>query len=352
MIDHRVSEEIVDYLAALKASNTEEAKKLRFHNLLTRLFSDSAASRALVDQMAAGGEKTIFNIPRKGAPKTGYADIAYSNVIIEWEKDLAKTGRHAEDQLAEYLAGKWHSGERYDFVLIATDGRIWRSYAPDLEVLLAQVAPSRVALRKVEDFEVKRDNEQQFFYFLDRLLFRSTQRKATLGEIQLDFGDTSRAFINTVQAMRSVMPGPGVASPVHVAFEQWQRFLELAYGRFDDRKAVYLIHTYLSVFSKLLAYVVLRPAARPDDDRVVGLVVPEEDQPTQAALVRIGRGPWRSRALAFADTRLGRRADERAGLAEHLPLGVVDRRHDDVAVEEHVLDPHGDHAPLLPAPPT
>jgi hypothetical protein len=218
MIDHRVSEEIVDYLAALKASNTEEAKKLRFHNLLTRLFSDSAASRALVDQMAAGGEKTIFNIPRKGAPKTGYADIAYSNVIIEWEKDLAKTGRHAEDQLAEYLAGKWHSGERYDFVLIATDGRIWRSYAPDLEVLLAQVAPSRVALRKVEDFEVKRDNEQQFFYFLDRLLFRSTQRKATLGEIQLDFGDTSRAFINTVQAMRSVMPGPGVASPVHVAF--------------------------------------------------------------------------------------------------------------------------------------
>jgi SAM-dependent methyltransferase len=51
-------------------------------------------------------------------------------------------------------------------------------------------------------------------------------------------------------------------------FEQWQRFLELAYGRFDDRKAVYLIHTYLSVFSKLLAYVVLRPAARPDDDEL------------------------------------------------------------------------------------
>lgn len=268
MIENKVSEEIMDYLAGVKASNSEEAKKLRFQNLLTRLFKDSAASRSLIDQMAAGGEKTIFNIPRKGVPKTGYADIAYSNVIIEWEKDLAKTGRHAEDQLAEYLAGKWHSGERYDFVLIATDGRIWRSYAPDLEVLLAQEAPSRVALRKVEDFEVKRDNEQQFFYFLDRLLFRSTKRRATLGEIQLDFGDTSRAFINTVQAMRAAMPGPGVASPVHVAFEQWQRFLELAYGRFDDRKAVYLIHTYLSIFSKLLAYVVLRPAARPDDDEL------------------------------------------------------------------------------------
>ena len=216
--------------------------------------------------MAAGGEKTILNIPRLGVPKRGYADIAYSNVIIEWEKDLAKTGPHAEDQLAEYLTGKWHSGERYDFVLIATDGRTWRSYAPDIDVLLGQLTPTRLGLRKVEDFELKRDNEEQFFYFLDRLLFRSTRRRATLGEIQLDFGDTSRAFINTVQAMQRVMPAPGVASPVHVAFEQGQKFLELAYGKFDDRRSVYLVHTYLSAFSKLLAYAVLKPAAHPSDD--------------------------------------------------------------------------------------
>ena len=185
MIDHKVSEEIVDYLVALKGANIEEAKKLRFQNLLLRLFKDSAQSRSVVDQMAAGGEKTIFNIPRPGIPKRGYADIAYSNVIIEWEKDLAKTGRHAEDQLAEYLTGKWHSGERYDFVLIATDGRIWRSYAPDIDLLLGQQTPTRLGLRKVEDFELKRDNEEQFFYFLDRLLFRSTKRRATLDEIQL-----------------------------------------------------------------------------------------------------------------------------------------------------------------------
>ena len=268
MVDHKVSEEIVDYLVALKGANSEEAKKLRFQNLLLRLFKDSAQSRSVVDQMAAGGEKTIFNIPRPGVPKRGYADIAYGNVIIEWEKDLAKTGRHAEDQLAEYLTGKWHSGERYDFVLIATDGRIWRSYAPDIDLLLGQQTPTRLGLRKIEDFELKRDNEEQFFYFLDRLLFRSTKRRATLDEIQLDFGDTSRAFINTVQAMQRVMPAPGVASPVHVAFEQWQKFLELAYGKFDDRRSVYLVHTYLSAFSKLLAYVVLKPATHPSDDEL------------------------------------------------------------------------------------
>ena len=74
MIDHKAAEEIIDYLAGVKRSNSEEAKKLRFQNLLLRLFKDSASAR-LIDQMAGGGEKTIFNIPRKGVPKTGFADL-------------------------------------------------------------------------------------------------------------------------------------------------------------------------------------------------------------------------------------------------------------------------------------
>ena len=97
-----VQNEIADYLADIRSAHSEEAKKLRFQNLLSRLFQHSAAAREVVNKLAQGGEKTIFNIPRAGSntssnTKTGYADIAYSNVIIEWEKDLAKTGRHAED---------------------------------------------------------------------------------------------------------------------------------------------------------------------------------------------------------------------------------------------------------------
>ena len=170
MAVHKVQEEVADYLTGLRQANNEEAKKLRFQNLLTRLFKDSQAAKDVVNQLTQGGEKTILNIPRVGVPKTGYADIAYRNVIIEWEKDLAKTGKHAEDQLAEYLAGSWHSGDRYDYILIATDGRVWRTYAPNLEVLLGQETPNRMALRKVEDFEVKKDNEDKFFFFLDRIL--------------------------------------------------------------------------------------------------------------------------------------------------------------------------------------
>lgn len=268
MAKHQVQQEVADYLKGLRLANSEEAKKLRFQNLLNRLFQDSQAAKDVVDQLAQGGEKTIFNIPRAGVPRVGYADIAYNHVIIEWEKDLAKTGRHAEDQLCEYLAGKWHSGERYDYTLIATDGRVWRTYVPIMDVLLNQPTPNRTALREGETFVVEKDKEEKFFFFLDRLLFRSTQQRATLEAIQSDFGDTSRIFFNTVQAMQRVMPEQNSASAVHVAFEQWQRFLQLAYGKFDQGNSVFLIHTYLSAFAKLLAYAVLKPAASPSDDEL------------------------------------------------------------------------------------
>lgn len=266
MVIDKIEDEVADYLRDLRSANSEEAKKLRFQNLLTRLFQESQAAKDVVNKLAQGGEKTIFNIPRPGSLKTGRADIAYNNVIIEWEKDLSKTGAHAEDQLAEYFAGQWHSGDRFDYVLIATDGKIWRTYAPILEVLLSQEVPTRSAIRKVEDIEVKKDNSEKFFFFLDRVLFRSTKQRASLDAIQLDFGNSSLSFFNAVQAMDRAMPKQGTASAVHVAFEQWQRFLQLAYGKFDLGNSVFLVHTYLSVFAKLLAYAVLKPTAQPSDD--------------------------------------------------------------------------------------
>ncbi|MDY0082618.1 MAG: N-6 DNA methylase, partial [Ignavibacteriaceae bacterium] len=44
---------------------------------------------------------------------------------------------------------------------------------------------------------------------------------------------------------------------VQVSYEQWSKFLSIAYGSFDSRDNIFLIHTYLSVLSKMLAYSVV-----------------------------------------------------------------------------------------------
>ncbi|MBU4294234.1 MAG: hypothetical protein KJ770_09330, partial [Actinobacteria bacterium] len=46
-------------------------------------------------------------------------------------------------------------------------------------------------------------------------------------------------------------------SELLIAFEQWKLFLSIAYGSFKATTDVFLIHTYLSVFSKILAYAVI-----------------------------------------------------------------------------------------------
>jgi type I restriction-modification system DNA methylase subunit len=44
---------------------------------------------------------------------------------------------------------------------------------------------------------------------------------------------------------------------VKVAYEEWNKFLSIAYGSFEGSEDVFLVHTYLSIFAKMLAYSVI-----------------------------------------------------------------------------------------------
>ena len=50
MAIHKVQEAVADYLNGLRLVNNEEAKKLRFQNLLNRLFQDSQTAKDVVHQ--------------------------------------------------------------------------------------------------------------------------------------------------------------------------------------------------------------------------------------------------------------------------------------------------------------
>jgi hypothetical protein len=253
----------------LRRANTEAAKKERVLQYLSVTFSDDPAAQALVSEMTLGAERTVANIPRGGAVGRGRADTQTETVIIEWEKDLSKTGDHARDQLAEYLVGNWRSGQDYRYVLITTDGIVWRRYAPDWKSFIATGALHITGedLREVGKFELNADTASEFPFFLDEVLFASQVRPATLGGIQQDFGDTSVTFVNSVRILGQVADFES-SSELAIAYAQWQRFLSLAYGEFDSSPTVFLVHTYLSVFAKLIAYAVVTGRGMRDEASV------------------------------------------------------------------------------------
>jgi methylase of polypeptide subunit release factors len=247
------------YFKAISQANTEPAKKELFQTLLTRLFDHDAAATAIIDSMNLGAEKTIFNIPLKNRQKTGRADTQYNNVIIEWEKNLAKTGEHAKEQLVEYLAGNWKSEQFYHFILIATDGIQWRIYAPNYESLIAQkLTVEQIELVQTDSLTLTEANLAEFPFFLDRYLFKTQPQQPTLDNIQRDFGESSAVFLNAMVVMQAHLPTLAHQSELQTAYQQWQKFLHIAYGKFDgSREEMFFVHTYLSIFAKILAYTVM-----------------------------------------------------------------------------------------------
>jgi type I restriction-modification system DNA methylase subunit len=250
---------VLEYLSNVLQANTEQAKKELLKDLLLRLFDDDPNARTIINKMSLGSEHAIFNIKLKNRTKTGFADTQYNNVIIEFENDLRKTGEHAIEQLSEYLVGNWNSGSDYNFTLISTDCVTWKVYSPDYVQLLGKpdLSISDIRLLETRSFTLTNDNASDFYYFLDHYLFKNIKSKATLENIQHDFGDTSATFLSCIRLMREHFNKVKNLGEIKVAYEEWNKFLSIAYGSFEGSEDVFLVHTYLSIFAKMLAYSVI-----------------------------------------------------------------------------------------------
>ena len=257
----------IQYFTHIKSVNTEEAKKQLFYNLLNEWFREDPTAKQIISQMAMGAEKSVFNIPKNTKNqdgtrlKTGRADTQYRQVIIEFENDIqAKAKReHAEYQLKEYFAGNFNSGNAFDFYLIATDCIRWAVYGVKPESYLGKknVTPENIELKIVESFILSDTTADNFFHFIDRYLFRFDKQPATLNNILIDFGDSSALFINVFGEMVKFYKEHQDQPQLRTAYTEWKRFMSVAYGSFEDSIEVFVVHSYLSVFAKLIAYEVI-----------------------------------------------------------------------------------------------
>lgn len=249
------------YRQTVKSANKELPKKEAFKDLLHRLYAGDKNVERLIDKMSLGSETTVLNIPRKDKLHRGSADTLYNKIIIEYENDLKVSLRHAKEQLAGYLLGQVNSGEGYNFTLIATDLITWKVFSPDVSQLdhLGEVNEDELILNEVTSASIilTERNTEDFYYWIDRFLFKEQKQRATLKRIEESFGYQSNVFIESYLQLTQHFNDVKKFGEVQVAYEQWKKFLSIAYGSFDGSENNFLIHTYLSLFSKMLAYAVV-----------------------------------------------------------------------------------------------
>ena len=266
------AQHITAYLKKIKAANKELTKKEHFKDLLHHLYHGEKEIEAIIDVISAGSETTILNIPRHSKKHRGSADTLYNNIIIEFENDLKATFKHAKEQLSGYLLGKFKSGEGYNFTLIASDFINWKVVTPDVSQLdkLDTLQEHELILNEVAtaSFILTENNAEDFYYWIDRFLFKEEKQKATLKRIEEAFGYQSPVFIECFRSISTVFQDAKKYGEVQVSYEQWKKFLSIAYGSFADTDNAFVIHTYLSILAKVLAYEVLSNDDFIDDDEM------------------------------------------------------------------------------------
>lgn len=252
---------IKEYLIKVKSANRELPKKEAFKDLLNRLYINSPEILKIIDSISLGSEKSILNIPRHNKILRGSADTYYNKIIIEFENDLKKTLAHAREQLAGYMLGEFKSGKDYNFTLIASDCVTWRVFAVDLSCVenLDNLNEHEVVLNEIESafISLNDENAEDFYFWLDRFLFKEEKQKASLKKIEESFGYQSNVFIESYRVLYEVYKDARKFGDVQVSYEQWRKFLSIAYGTFEDKGSDFLIHSYLSIFAKMLAYAVI-----------------------------------------------------------------------------------------------
>ena len=129
-----------------------------------------------------------------------------------------------------------------------------------------------IKLQEIEAFTLGLETVGQLFGFIDRQLFRLEKQVPTLDNILLDFGTLSGLYMQAFGALKGLYEEVCKEPELATAYQEWQKFMSLAYGSFKASGDVFVVHTYLSVFAKLIAYELLTLDPNIDEERMRGVL--------------------------------------------------------------------------------
>ncbi len=243
-----------NFKTSLNSCDNEAQKKELFIALMAQLFPDKAQQ---VMQLAQGAEehtKYADDFISEDS-KYGFIDTLFGQLIIEFEFDLKRTGEHAEQQLREYVAKLWSAQEvKTDYVCISSDGLSWKIFTPKLVqagLTSNQIPSKNVELVTNEPYTLT-DDYEGFYLWLDRIFFRENRVAPQSKVICSEFGSDSPHFAKTLNGLMTIFRQAKEMKEVSIALENWRKYLKYTYGDIEASDELFVTHTYLSGFIKIL----------------------------------------------------------------------------------------------------
>jgi hypothetical protein len=263
---------ISKYLKEVNTLSSESAKSHRFSILLNNLFGFQPE---FIEDYISGIEKYV-KAKQKDRILRGIIDNLFGNLVIEFERDLGKNQRDAENQLKNYIACLWSQeepGKRAPYLCIATDGINFRVYSPSIkELSKKEIRPEDVHLKLIDEIDISKLEPREVYFWLDRYFLRKELLSPTTENIIKDFGIDSHAFQIISSELSSLWKRVKEDSEFKVAYENWEKYLRVVYGTSVAEDELFIRHTYLAILAKLIVSIRLMENLPKDNDQIINVL--------------------------------------------------------------------------------
>jgi len=260
------------YLEAVQKPVSEPAKSQLFSMLLKDLFG---LQPGFIEEYVEGIEKYV-KVRQKDTILRGRVDNLFGNLVIEFERDLAKTRGEAEDQLRKYVAVLWSQeapGQRRAYLGIAADGVAFVIYSPSIpDPSKRDIEPGDVTLQAIEEVELSRLGGVEAYLWLDRYFVRREILAPKTENIVRDFGVKSHAFRVAHQGLLSLWRQLRDRPEFAVVYESWEKYLLIVYGSSVADEELFIRHTYLATLAKLMAWCRLTGATTAEAGEILSVL--------------------------------------------------------------------------------
>ncbi len=204
-------------------------------------------------------------VPGTARVRKGWIDAIFRDLIFEFKRDLKRETPEGLRELRDYLSNI-PNGE--DCVGLLTDGLVFTTYTLDAD------APN--GLRQIDsiDLEKQADTPEVAYLWLDAYLLSQRNAPPTSADIVRRFGLNSPTFAAAARALRQALATfeASESGAAEVKRQQWAFYLARVYGSADARNdEMFVRHTYLCQFAKVLAYVAYFNVGQAND-QIAGVI--------------------------------------------------------------------------------
>ena len=178
----------------------------------------------------------------------GNIDALYKFLIFEFKTNLSAERPAAHIELQKYFMAQERPEE---YIALLTDGINFEIYQFEHNVL-----------RQISDFKLDDKEPISSYRALDDLIFSAKKTTPRAVDITTRFGPSSAVFNKSRIFLEGLFDKVKNETNVKLKYDEWNSLLSRVYGDRIGDVALFLKHTYLTIFSRLLITNAIFPTKR------------------------------------------------------------------------------------------